>query len=73
MVKKTLIIVTMKLKHWIINKLGGTVLTIEEVAMLIPGRLEKMEEEYKPCPHGRMPIGKSHGWQHCPHCLGINK
>lgn len=34
-----------KLKHWIINKLGGTVLTTEEVAMLIPGRLKKLQEE----------------------------
>lgn len=25
-----------------------------------------------PCPHGRLPIGESDGWKHCPHCLGLN-
>lgn len=32
----------------------------------------KPRQESLPCPHGRMPIGDSDGWQHCPHCLGVN-
>ena len=30
------------------------------------------DENPLPCPHGRMPYKGSHGWRHCPHCLGIN-
>ena len=45
-------------------------------------RLKENKEFYKvekdnkkigfPCPHGRMPIGGSDGWKHCPWCLGLN-
>lgn len=31
------------------------------------------EEEFYMCPHGRLPSENAHGWQSCPHCLGINE
>lgn len=28
--------------------------------------------EYLPCPHGRSATDRSHGWQSCPHCMGLS-